>query len=172
MAMVKELERHLNSIGYTACSYDRGMFFKKVFRKGKCVASNIASVHVDDIASAATPNDEGRALEREFWDSMEAKWPGIKGQKGPNYKHLSWNIFQDPKTMEIHKSQKDYINEIVKASGIQKGYNLPSRLDLTTSDEDSPKLAPQAISDFRSTLQKIAYARDGRPDMDFAVSFL
>ena len=45
-------------------------------------------------------------------------------------------------------------------------------MDLTTSDEASPKLPPEAISNFRSTLQKIAYARDGRPDMDFAVSFL
>ena len=27
----KELERHLNSIGYTPCSYDRGLFFSKRF---------------------------------------------------------------------------------------------------------------------------------------------
>ena len=46
------------------------------------------------------------------------------------------------------------------------------RLDLTTSDDTSPKLPPEAISNFHSTLQKVAYARDGRPDMDFAVSFL
>ena len=168
----KELERHLNSIGYTPCSYDRGLFFKKVFRNGKCIASNIASVHVDDIASAASPTPEGAALEKEFWDSMETKWPGIKGQKGPNYKHLSWNIYQDPKTMEIHKSQRDYILEIIKTSGIEREHNLPSRLDLTTSDDTSPKLPTEAISNFRSTLQKVAYARDGRPDMDFAVSFL
>ena len=168
----KELERHLNSIGYTACSYDRGLFFKKVFRNGKCVASNIASVHVDDIASAASPNPDGELLEKEFWDSMESKWPGIKGQKGPHYKHLSWNIFQDPSTMEIQKSQKDYILEVVKASGVSQEFNLPCRSDLTTSDQDSPKLPPKGITTFRSTLQKIAYARDGRPDIDFAVSFL
>ena len=168
----KELEKHLTSIGYTVCSNDRGLFFKRIFRKGKCVASNIASVHVDDIASAASPNTEGERLEKEFWDSMENKWPGIKGQKGPHYKHLSWNIYQDPKTREIHKSQKDYLIEIVKASGVQKEHNLPSRMDLTTSDPESPKLPPQGVSSFRSTLQKIAYARDGRPDMDFAVSFL
>ena len=156
----KELEKHLTSIGYTVCSNDRGLFFKRIFRKGKCVASNIASVHVDDIASAASPNTEGERLEKEFWDSMENKWPGIKGQKGPHYKHLSWNIYQDPKTREIHKSQKDYLIEIVKASGVQKEHNLPSRMDLTTSDPESPKLPPQGVSTFRSTLQKIAYARD------------
>ena len=168
----KELERHLHSIGYSACSYDRGLFFKRIYKKGKCIASNIASVHVDDIASAASPNPEGRPLEKEFWDSMEKKWPGIKGQKGPHYKHLSWNIYQDPKTKEIHKSQKDYILEVIKASGVEKEHNLPSRTDLTTSDESSPTLPTQGISKFRSTLQKVAYARDGRPDIDFTVSFL
>ena len=106
----KELERHLTSIGYTACSYDRGLFFKRTFKKGKCVASNIASVHVDDIASAANPNREGQLLENEFWDSMEKKWPGIKGQKGPHFKHLSWNIFQDPTTKERSTSLKRIIS--------------------------------------------------------------
>ena len=85
----KELERHLVSIGYTVSDNDRGLFYKKVFKNGKCIASNFASVHVDDIISAASPNDEGRALETEFWTSMELKWPGIKLQRGPTYKHLS-----------------------------------------------------------------------------------
>ena len=167
-----ELERHLVGIGYSVCSNDRGLFFKKVFHNGKCVASNIASVHVDDIASAATPNPAGLKLEKEFWESMEAKWPGIKGQSGPHYKHLSWNIYQDPKTHEIHKSQRDYLLEIVKTSGVSKEHNLPSRMDLTNSDDTSPLLPPKGVSAFRSMLQKIAYAREGRPDIDFAVSFL
>ena len=66
----KELEKHLLSIGYTVSSSDRALFYKKTFRDGVCVASNIASVHVDDIASAATPNADGLLLENEFWDSM------------------------------------------------------------------------------------------------------
>lgn len=129
----KELEKHLNSIGYTACSYDRGIFFENVHRKGKCVASSIVSVHVDDIASVPSSNPEGEQLEKEFWDSMEKKWPGIKGQKGPHYKHLSWNIFQDPKTKEIHKTQRDCIIEIVKASGyrIHRNYHLLKGLALS-----------------------------------------
>lgn len=103
----KELEKHLLSIGYTVSSSDRALFYKKTFRDGVCIASNIASVHVDDIASAATPNADGLLLEQEFWDSMEQKWPGIKRQSGPYYRHLSWNIHQDPTTMKITKSQRD-----------------------------------------------------------------
>ena len=115
----KELEKHLLSIGYTVSSSDRALFYKKTFRDGVCVASNIASVHVDDIASAATPNADGLLLENEFWDSMEKKWPGIKRQSGPYYRHLSWNIHQDPVTRKITKSQRDYILELVQASGIE-----------------------------------------------------
>ena len=90
----KELEAHLRSIGYTVSDSDRGLFFKKVYKGGVCNASNIASVHVDDIASAATNSPAGKQLENEFWSSMEAKWPGIKRQSGQDYKHLSWNIPQ------------------------------------------------------------------------------
>ena len=103
----KELEKHLTSIGYTVSVSDRALFYKKTFKNGVCIASNIASVHVDDIASAATPNDEGLALENEFWDSMEKKWPGIKRQSGPFYRHLYWNLHQDPKTMKITSSLRD-----------------------------------------------------------------
>ena len=86
----KELERHLTSIGYTVSSSDRAFFFKHVYKGDKVIASNIASVHVDDIVSAASSNTEGKALEREFWDSMELKWPGIKRQHGPDGELGSW----------------------------------------------------------------------------------
>ena len=108
----------------------------------------------------------------EFWESMERKWPGIKRQRGPHYKHLSWNIYQDPDTGEIRKSQRDYLIEIVQAAGELKEHKLPSRSDLLVSDPDSPLLEQKDISAFRSTLQKIAYAREGRPDFDFVVSYL
>ena len=166
----KELERHLVSIGYTVSDHDRGLFYKRTYANGKCVASNFASVHVDDIASAATNNAAGVELELEFWNSMEAKWPGIKRQSGPHYKHLSWNIYQDPTTMEIRKSQKDYLLDVVKASGVDKEQRLPCRCDLLTSDPAAPLLPAQGVRNYRSTLQKIAYAREGRPDFDFAVS--
>ena len=135
------------------------------------MASNIASVHVDDIASAASPNQEGKKLEDEFWNSMEARWPGIKRQSGPHYRHLSWNIFQDPKTKRITKSQRDYIIDIVKSSGVEKEFTLPSRSNILESDTDSEPLPEQGISYFRSTLQKVAYAREGRPDIDFTASY-
>ena len=168
----KELEKHLLSLGYRVSLNDRGLFYKQVFNNGKCVGSNIASVHVDDIISAASPNQEGAKLEQEFWGSMESKWPGIKLQKGPKYKHLSWNIHQDPRTGEIRKSQRDYLAEVVKASGVEREHKLPCRANLVESDPGSPLLPDQMISRFRSTLQKIAYAREGRPDFDFAVCYL
>lgn len=168
----KELEKHLTSIGYSVSSNDRALFYKHVVKNGVRVASNMASVHVDDIASAATPNPEGKALEEEFWNTMEAKWPGIKRQNGPHYRHLSWNIYQDPKSKVITKSQRDYIVDIIKTSGVEKEHNLPCRSNILETDPDSPKLPEQGISTFRSTLQKVAYTRDGRPDIDFAVSYL
>ena len=64
----KELEKHLLSIGYRVSLNDRGLFYKRVFKEGKCIASNIASVHVDDIISAASPNKVGAELERESGD--------------------------------------------------------------------------------------------------------
>ena len=168
----KELEKHLLHLGYCVSHNDGGLFYKHVIKDGKRIASNIASVHVDDIISAATPNKEGAKLEQEFWGSMESRWPGIKLQRGPEYKHLSWNIRQCPKTGEIRKSQRDYLLEVVKTSGVEKEHNLPCRLDLTESDPNSPNLTEIMVSRFRSTLQKIAYAREGRPDFDFAVCFL
>ena len=168
----KELERHLVGIGYTVSSSDRGLFYKTVYRHGKLVASNIASVHVDDIISAASPNAEGKKLQDEFWGSMEKRWPGIKLQTGPKYKHLSWNISQDKATGEIRKSQRDYLNELVKEVGIEKERKLPCRSDILNGEPNSPKLSKKATNRFRSVLQKVAYARDGRPDFDFVVCYL
>ena len=168
----KELEKHLTNIGYKVSSSDRALFYKKVMRNGSRVASNIASIHVDDIASAATPNKEGKKLEEEFWNSIKERWPGIKRQSGPHYRHLSWNIFQDPATRHISRSQRDYILEVVKGSGVEKEFPLPARSNILETDTDSEPLPERGISTFRSTLQKVAYAREGRPDIDFTVSYL
>ena len=168
----KELEKHLLSIGYHVSTNDRGLFYKRAMKDGKCIALKIASVHVDDIISAASPNREGSKLEDEFWGSMEAKWPGIKLQRGPQYKHLSWNIEQDPKTGEIRKSQRDYLIEVVNSAGIEGEQKLPCRSNLLESNPNSPKLNDTMVNRFRSTLQKVAYAREGRPDFDFTVCYL
>ena len=168
----KEFEKQVTSIGYKVSEHDRGLFYKKTFKEGKCIASNVASVHVDDIIAAASPNEEGRKLEKEFWDFLEAKWPGVKLQKGPTYKHLSWNIQQDQTTSEIRKSQRDYLLEVVTSLGVEREHKLPCRSNLLESDKDSPKLSEGKASRFRSVLQKIAYAREGRPDFDFTVCYL
>ena len=162
----RELEATLTGIGYSVADADRALFYKKVMRDGKCIASNY------DIASAASNNPEGKALQDEFWSTMEAKWPGVKLQCGPNYKHLSWNIHQDPVSKEIRRSQKDYLMEVVKTVGVEKEQKLPCRSDLMKSNRDSPLLSAKEISSYRSILQKVAYAREGRPDFDFVVSYL
>ena len=56
----KEFEKQVASIGYKVSEDDRGLFYKKTFIDGKCIAINVASVHVDDIIVAASPKDEGR----------------------------------------------------------------------------------------------------------------
>ena len=91
---------------------DRGLFVKKVHRGEEIIASTIVSAHVDDLISAASPNKEGEALSKEFWNHLETKWPGIKLQKGPRYKHLSWDIIQDPTSGTILRSQSSYIFKI------------------------------------------------------------
>ena len=80
----QELSRTLVALGYTVTEADRGLFVKKVYRGEEIIASNIVSAHVDDLISAASPNKEGEALSKEFWDHLEAKWPGIKLQTGPS----------------------------------------------------------------------------------------
>ena len=47
----KELEKHLLNIRYKVSAHDRALFYKNIMENGECIASNITSVHVDDIAS-------------------------------------------------------------------------------------------------------------------------
>ena len=108
----QELTKTLVALGYTVTEADRGLFVKKVYRGDEIIASNIVSAHVDDLISAASPNKEGEALSKEFWEHLEAKWPGIKLQTGPKYKHLSWDIIQDATSGAILRSQSSYIRDI------------------------------------------------------------
>ena len=168
----QELTKNLLSLGYTVTEADRGLFVKKVYRGDEIIASNIVSVHVDDLISAASPNAEGAALSKEFWDYLETKWPGIKLQTGPQYKHLSWDIVQDIDTGVIRRSQTSYIKDVLKSLKVTKFQYHPMRTDLVTNRPESPPLNPTQHSQFRSVLQKVAYAREGRPDIDFVVSHL
>ena len=168
----RELSNTLEGMGYSRTDADRGLFVKKVFRGNTMVASNIVSVHVDDLISAASPNKEGARLSKDFWDQLEAKWPGIKHQTGPRFKHLSWDIVQDQDTGVIHRSQSSYIKDVLKSLKVNKFQNHPMRRDLLTRRPDTAPLNAARHSDFRSILQKVAYAREGRPDIDFVVSHL
>ena len=168
----QELSKTLTDLGYTVTEADRGLFAKKTFRGNTVIASNIVSVHVDDLISAASPNAEGSALSKEFWDHLESKWPGIKLQTGPRFKHLSWDIMQDPETGVVHRSQSSYIKDVLKTLKVDKFQYHPMRSDLLTHRPDTELLVPAQHSEFRSILQKVAYAREGRPDIDFVVSHL
>ena len=46
------------------------------------------------------------------------------------------------------------------------------RTDLLTHRPEAPALGKTQHSEFRSILQKVAYTREGRPDIDFVVSHL
>ena len=162
----------LVGLGYTVTEADRGLFVKKVYRNGEIIASNIVSAHVDDLISAASPNSEGSALSKEFCDHLEKKWPGIKLQTGPRYKHLSWDIIQDPTTSAILRSQSSYIRDMLTSLKVNKFEYHPMRANLLIHRPDSEPLGEAQHSQFRSILQKVAYAREGRPDIDFAVSYL
>ena len=83
-------------MGYEIAESDRGLFIKKI-KKG-----------------AASPNEEGDKLSEEFWNTLESKWPGIKHQTGPRYKHLSWDIIQDKQTGVILRSQSSYIKGVLR----------------------------------------------------------
>ena len=168
----QELSKTLTEVGYTVTEADRGLFVKKAFRGDTVIASNIVSVHVDDLISAASPNAEGSALSKEFWDHLEFKWPGIKLQTGPRFKHLSWDIMQDPETGVVHRSQSSYIKDVLKTLKVDKFQYHPMRGDLLTHRPAAELLGPAQHSEFRSIQQKVAYAREGRPDIDFVVSHL
>ena len=64
----QELSATLETMGYHVSEADRGLFVKKTLNGRSVVASNIVSVHVDDLISAASPNAEGERLSKEFWD--------------------------------------------------------------------------------------------------------
>ena len=168
----QELAATLSQMGYIVCEADRGLFVKQSFRGDKLIASNIVSVHVDDLISAASPNKEGQALSTQFWEALEKKWPGIKHQTGPRFKHLSWDIVQDPKTGAIGRSQTSYLRDVLRSLKVENMEDYPMRANLLTHRPENPILPAAKHAIYRSVLQKVAYAREGRPDIDFVVAYL
>ena len=145
----QELAETLREMGFEVAESDRGLFVKKLTRGGKIIASNIISVHVDDLISAASPNTEGTRL-----------------------KHLSWDIQQDTKTGIILRSQTSYIRDMLKTLKVDKMENLPMRANLLSYKPETSRLSESKHAYYRSILQKVAYAREGRPDIDFVVAYL
>ena len=56
----KELVRVLEEMGYTIAEADRGLAYKFCYDDGKCIGSNFASLHVDDILCTPSNNESGR----------------------------------------------------------------------------------------------------------------
>ena len=159
----KELMSSLISIGYEITDADLGMLVK-YYKK----ATSACCTHVDDIDQGSWGNSDDMAyLDKEFWDLLENKYPGIKLQRGPRYRHLSCEIFYDKK----NKSQETCIKSMMQAAGITGYRDLPHRGDLLSAKE-SKQLGPNATSRFRSLLQQAAYAVNVVPTIRFTVSVL
>jgi uncharacterized protein Veg len=168
----EELIRVVEELGYTVADADKGLVMKKIFEDGKEIGSNFASLHVDDIMTAPSNNTAGNALNTEFWDTLETKWPGIVRQEGAHVRHLSWDIYRDPKTGIVARSQTTAIMDMLGEVGIDHEQELPARLDLMTARKETAKLSPKMHAQFRSILQKVGYFRAGRSDFDIVVSHL
>jgi len=155
-------------LGYTCLDSDLGVFIK---RKGK--GSVIASLHVDDLMTHATDDQEGRYLDREFWAALEQRFPGIKIQRGPTYSHLGHEIFHDRANGVVYLSQAKAIRKMLKHHGVEGTATSPHRSDLFTSrDAESCLLAPGDHAIFRSALQQVAYFVGTRPELAATVSLL
>ena len=168
----KELVKLLESMEYIISESDKGVAYKHVYEGEKCIGSNFATLHVDDILCAPSNNATGKKLAEEFWSTLEAKWPGIKRQNGPKIRHLSWDIIQDPKTGGVTKSQGSYFADIVADLQITEQQKSPCRLDLFSSRPASPLLDAKRHKDYRSILQRVGFGREGRADIDATVSRL
>jgi hypothetical protein len=168
----KELIKTLETLGYEVLDADLGLLSKRVYERGKLLGSNFLSVHVDDIMSAPSNNKTGHKLSKELWESLEAKWPRIKLQQGPNYKHLSWDIHQDPKTGVITKSQGGAIKKMLKSFGITGKVKLPCRTNLLTRDKESPLLDSGARDEYVRRVATINFYREGRNDIGFVTGHL
>ena len=147
----RELVRKLEEIGYVVLEADMGMLIKRVYDRGKLVATNKLSVH---------NNAAGKKLSEELWSHLEAKWPGIAQQKGPNYKHLSWDIHQDPETSVITRSQGTAIKKMLAQFGVNRKEKRPARSNLLTRDPTSMLLPSGARDQYVSRVATINFYRE------------
>ena len=159
----QECTSTLKSIGYKILDADRGVM-RKTLTNGETL---VTSVHVDDFMAVSTSPQ----LEKEFWDTLEKKYPGIKVQRGPHFRHLSYDLFYDKAKSRIEKSQVTYIRSLLKEQGVSGEETLPCRADLLSTSRTSRELTPKEHRAFRSVLQQVAYI-DTRPDLLLVCSHL
>ena len=159
----QECTTTLKAIGYRVLESDKGVLMKTLPNGD----SLVTSVHVDDFMAISTSSK----LEREFWGTLEKKYPGIKVQTGPRYRHLSYDLYYDKANSRIEKSQATYISALLKEHGVSGKESLPCRVDLLSCKRISRPLNQKEHRVFRSVLQQVAYV-DTRPDILFACSHL
>lgn len=162
----KECTSTLEAIGYVITDADLGVMMKK---DGD--SSLISSVHSDDFLAVASATKKGKALEAEFWGTLEAKYPGIVIQRGPHFRHLGCEIQQDVATGVIKKSQGVYTKNLLKHNGVTGYEKLPYRLDITEPKKDVSPLKPKQHGEYRSVVQAVAYLHT-RPTIAWIVSHL
>ena len=115
------------------------------------------------------PIPKGQSWSKNFGSQCQRNGQASKCRRDHN---TSTYLGTSQEIAPLGLSQKDYLSELVKQCGIEREHKLPCRSALLTTDHSSPKLSERQANRFRSVLQKIAYARDGRPDFDFVVCYL
>jgi Reverse transcriptase (RNA-dependent DNA polymerase) len=162
----RELSGFLLSIGYSHTA-DLGAFEKRSNAK----VYHIVTLHVDDMNAVSSNNKGGEELDHSFFEKLNAKYPGIKIQQGPVYKHLGFNITLDRKNRTVTKDQNDYTRKILKQNNIVHKEKYPCRSDLCSGEKpDVTPLGPKAHAKYRSCLQQAAYL--DRPEIKFVISTL
>jgi hypothetical protein len=163
----RELTGTLSSLGYT--------FIVDLGLMGKTAGKDkiFTTLHVDDLKVGSSATVGGRALKKELIDGLNTKYPGIKLQEGPKYRHLACEIEYDQKRGLIRKGQLAYTLSILAKNHVTGVEHTPARKDLLSGVKKSTKkLDPKAHATYRSALQQVGYLTDNRPDLAFVVSCL
>ena len=159
----RDVTKTLLAIGYNILDADKGVM-QKVNKDGSLL---ITSVHVDDFMAVST----SRHLEEEFWATLAGKYPGIKIQRGPHYRHLSYDFFHEREKGIVQKSQVTYITTMLQAHSVKGTKAFPSCGDLLSRPRDTRPLTKVEHASFRSVLQQVSCI-DTRPELSFICSFL
>jgi hypothetical protein len=163
-----EITSTLSEAGFVVTDSDMGIVQKRLSDKDHFVAS----IHSDDILSAATPTPGGRLLEKEFWGALDKKYPGIVYQRGPKYKHLSCGIEYTKETATITKDQTAFIRKMLITQQVTGYENYPARANFLTERKDTTPISAKLHAAYRSALQQAAWVLETRPEVGFVISFL